>query len=123
MARTLLVKTRPVSGHALSAVGVAGAKVTLAAGDTVNGNSFQLTGQDMLVVYGGSAGGTVTIAGVADEEGRVGPITAYAVNADEIHVFGPFPMGAGWTQADGTVWVNASVATIFLGVLTVAAAA
>lgn len=122
MARTVLAKTRPVSGHAISAVGVAGAKVTLAAADTANGNSVPITGQDLLVVYGGSAGGTVTIASVADEEGRTGPITAYAVGALEIHVFGPFPLGAGWTQADDTIWVNASVATIFLGVLTVAAA-
>jgi hypothetical protein len=94
----------------------------MAAADTVLGNSFALTGQDMLVIFGGSAGGTVTIAGVPDEEGRSGPITTYAVGANEIHVIGPFPLGAGWTQAGNVVWVDASVATIFLGVLTVAAA-
>jgi hypothetical protein len=98
------------------ASGFAGLAVTLTASDTGNFNSFKPTGRDILLVYGGAAGGTYTIQSAPDAQGRTGDFTTLTISALAIHSF-LFNQLAGWLQSDGTVWIKGSAAGILFGVL------
>lgn len=113
MARTALVKT-VAKGNDVSA----GIKVTLAAADVANKNSFTLGSGDLVLAFNTDAAlaHNVTITSVADAMGRVGDITAVAIAAGECFVFGPFK-GPGWRQADGGLYLEADNATIKFGVV------
>lgn len=75
--------------------------LTQTAADNTNGNSFKMSGNDLLLVDGGSAGGTVTVQGPANKRNRTGTITTQAVAANAIRVFGPFKNLDGWLNSDG----------------------
>jgi hypothetical protein len=99
----------PLSSEAL--------KVTMAAADASNGNSFPLTGSEKLLIQNtDSSAHTVTISSVAIN-GRTGDITTYSVGAGEIHAFDFHGGIAGWQQSDGTVHLAVSSALIYFGVL------
>ena len=93
------------------------ADVTFDAGDNVNGNAVQLTGNELLLVSNTDAGAqTVTITAAPDSIGRTGAITSYSVGAGELAIFGPFPV-ANWRQSDGMLYVNVSAAAVELAIL------
>ena len=96
-----------------------GADVTFVAGDISVGNQVDCTGKELLLVYNtATGGGTVTISGKADQYGRTGNITAYAVAAGFISVFGPFPTDAfRQTTPSGKLLVDVSAVTMKLAVL------
>jgi hypothetical protein len=120
MARTAIT-TASIRQLTAQNVSVAADEADLAteAGDDVNGNDVDCTGDELLVVHNTDVGAqTVTITAAPDEFGRAGSITAYSVGADEIAIFGPFPT-AGWRQTDGKLYIDVSDATVELGVLRV----
>ena len=93
-----------------------GLATTLTAADATNFNSFKPTGRDILVVYGGAAGGTYTIQSAADPQGRTGDFTTLTIAALAVHTF-LFNNLVGWLQSDGTIWIKGSVNTVLFGVL------
>jgi hypothetical protein len=85
--------------------------------DVANGNSFVSTGRELILVMNtGAAPGTVTINSVADPTARTGDVTAYSLPIGSVTpqfaVHGPLPL-AGWAQADGTVHLQGSAATVW----------
>lgn len=66
--------------------------------DAVNGNYFQSSGNDLLVIHNPTAGPlNVTISSQNDPWGRTKDITAYAIGAGLCSAFGPFKTD-GWTN-------------------------
>lgn len=86
---------------------------------TVAGNSFKLTGREILVCRNTATGaaGTVTITSVADRKGRTADITAYSIGATEIAMFF-FGNREGW-DSGGVVNVTPSATTIKIAVVQV----
>ena len=77
--------------------------------DATNGNSFPLTGSEILLIWNtDSAAHTFSITSVADNFGRTGDVTTYSVGAGVISSYS-FRAGAnGWIQSDGTVHLPAA---------------
>lgn len=90
--------------------------LTKTAADNTNGNSFKMSGNDLLLVHGGSAGGTYTVQGPASARGRTGTITTNAIAAGAIEVLGPFKKQDGWLNSDG-IRVSGSANTILFSVI------
>lgn len=95
--------------------------LTPIAADITNKAKFTVTGKEILVVVNANASpATVTITSVPDERNRTGDITTYSVAAGDtvpkVMFFGPVQL-AGWRQTDGYVYVEASAATLFYGVI------
>lgn len=90
--------------------------LTPVAADVTNGNAFKMSGDDLLLVFGGSAGGTYTVQGPANARNRTGTISAKTIAIGAIHVLGPFKKLDGWQNSDG-LRIQASVVTIKLAVL------
>ena len=111
--RTTLVKTIAPGGYAS-----AGVTVTMAAADTVNKNRFVASGNDLVVALNTTGGGlTVTIESSDDERGREEDITAEAIAAGAMRVFGPFRT-LGWRQAGlSYIHLEASAVGVLLGVI------
>lgn len=115
MARTTLTKTTPVGSY--GTYSAAAAKLTMAAADVANKNQFVASGNDLVVAHNtGGAPYTVTITSTPDEYGRSGDITTYSIPAGEYHIFGPFKL-PGWQQTDGKIYLEASNALVFFGVI------
>jgi hypothetical protein len=117
MARTTLTKTTALGAYGDYSVANA-ADVTMTAADTSNKNQFVVSSSDLVIAYnsGGSAY-TVTIDSAADPHyGREGDITTYSIGAGEHAVFGPFKR-PGWVQSDGYVYLEASNAAVYFGVI------
>lgn len=115
-----MVRTALAASVAKGSNSNVGRTVTMAAWDSVNGNSFQSTGNDLLVARNGHAtlARTVTVTSVADPFfGRTGDITAFSLAVGAVAVFGPFKSD-GWRQADGFIYVDASTIDITFGVVT-----
>jgi hypothetical protein len=91
--------------------------LTFTAGDNTNGNSFRMSGNDLLLVYN-SAGssGTFTLQGPANARNRTGTITTESIAAGAIKVLGPFKKLDGWQNSDG-VRVTPSASTIKFAVI------
>lgn len=90
--------------------------LTFTAADNTNGNSFRMSGSDLLLINGGAAGGTYTVQGPENARQRTGNITTNAIAASAIEVLGPFKKLDGWQQSDG-LRVTASASTILLAVI------
>jgi hypothetical protein len=93
------------------------AAAVFTAADVANGNSFVCTGRELILVMNtGAAPGTVTVNSVVDPSARTGDITAYSLpigsTTPQFAAFGPLPL-AGWAQADGTVHLQGSAATVW----------
>jgi hypothetical protein len=92
---------------------------TPAACDASNGNSFPITGREILIVENsGMSAYTVTISSVADFLGRTNDITTYSVGAGDFAAFSFRGGVTGWKQSDGTVHLACSNASILFAVLT-----
>lgn len=115
MARTALTKVTAPGGY--SGAGVA---FPLAAGDAVNGNYFEHTGREIIVVKNANASSpgvsrTVTLVSVNDPYGRTEDI-AEVLAAGDIKVYGPFPI-LGWRQTDYRFYINVDSSDLQISVL------
>jgi hypothetical protein len=91
--------------------------LTMTAADVANMNQFKLGGRDVMVVHNsGASGRTFTITSVDDRAGRQEHITAQAIAAGEIFVFGPIDM-EGWRQTDGNLYFDANHAEVKIGII------
>lgn len=88
--------------------------ITLTAADVANGNSFQCTGKEILIVQNsGASPYTVTVLSVADEKSRTGDHGPYTLAAGEFAVFTEgLTMGLGWRQTNGLVYLAANNAAV-----------
>ena len=98
-----------------------GKAVTLTASDTSNYNSVKLSNlPGVLIIYGGSAGGTYTIQSSADYIGRTGDLTTLTIAAYAVHcIFFNSQYVSGWNETDGTIWVKGSATTVTFGFITI----
>jgi hypothetical protein len=117
---TAVTPTVPLGPYpAGGVVGATALNLTETACDTVNGNSFPLTGREILILHNtGASAYTVTISSVADSKGRADDIAAYSIPAGTIAVFSFRGGLEGWGQTDNTVHVTASNASVKMTVLT-----
>ena len=112
MARQTLAKTVPGGSNA-----AAGVSVTFTAEDVTNHSAFVATGSDLVMAWNsGASPYTVTVTSFADPFGRLGNITAEAIAAGEHRIYGPFAT-AGWKQADGNIYFDASNASVKFAVI------
>lgn len=116
MARTTLTKTTALGAYGTYSANAA--DLTMAAADAVNYNQFVASNNDLVIAYNSGAGAvTLTISSVADPKyGRTGDISAYSIGVGEYAVFGPMK-NAGWKQSDGYIYLTASSADLYLGVV------
>jgi hypothetical protein len=90
--------------------------LTFAAADASNGNSVALTTKSIMV-YARNSGGssqTLDVLSVADAYGRTDD-ARFTIPAGDILELGPYAQ-AGWAQADGALWLDASSADVLLSV-------
>jgi hypothetical protein len=112
-ARVILTKT--VANGSYPTDGVA---LTLTAADITDKNRFQMTGDDVLLIYNsGASPYTFTIYSVANARGRTGDITTESIVAGAVKVLGPFKSKPGWVQSDGYLWLEASNAAVKFAVV------
>jgi hypothetical protein len=91
--------------------------VTLAASDTVNGNSFPATGNEILLVQNTDVSAhTFTVTSVPDSLGRTGDLAAYSVAASGIVAIQESTV-SGWRQVDGNIYLTSTSALLKFGVL------
>jgi hypothetical protein len=119
MSFTALTPITPLGPYPASvAAGVLAA--LFVACDAVNGNSFPVTGHEILELRNtDTAAHTVTISSVPDSRNRPDDITAYSIPAGADAVFSFLAGQEGWEQTDGTVHFTASSALVFARVLLV----
>lgn len=88
------------------------------AADVANGNSFTLTGREVLLIRNtdGALARNITLTSIADLFGRLGTITNEAVPVGGFRVFGPVDT-PGWQQADGKFYLSADNAAIQFAIL------
>lgn len=94
-----------------------GAALTWEAGDPSNGNQFDASGRDVLLVRNTDAVNpqTVTVISTPDRYGRTGDASR-SVPANGSAVFQKFPL-SGWVQDDGNIYVDVADAAIELAVV------
>lgn len=118
MARTDLTKKVAIGTLATPYATALAADLTMVAADTVNFNQFTANDNDLLIVHNtGVSAFTVTITSAPDPIfGRTKDIATYSVGAGVYAVFGPFKQ-AGWVQADGKIYLQASNVGVKFGVV------
>lgn len=117
MARTTITKTTALGPYGDYSVANAADLATQAA-DVSNGNQFEPSSQDLLIVRN-SGGSTyyVTVQSSPDPTyNREGDINQYDVGAGEIAIFGPFRR-PGWVQSDGYIYVDGENVALYFGVV------
>jgi hypothetical protein len=116
MARTALTPVTPKGPY--GTINAGDLVYVPAAADTSNGNKFPLTGHEVLLAENTDTDAHhITISSVADEEGRLGDVTSYAVAAGAQVAFSFRGGTAGWKQTDGNAYVSADDATVKFTVL------
>jgi hypothetical protein len=111
-----------MSRTALTPVDVPGTKpqvagwLTFAAADPVNGNAIALTHLAVMVYArnSGESAANLEVLSVADGYGRTDDAT-FMIPAGDILELGPYG-SAGFAQADGALWLDASSADVGLSV-------
>jgi hypothetical protein len=117
MARQTITKTNAPGNYPNLPISANAADIAWLQADTTNKEQFVSTGKEIVLAWNQGVGAaTVTIESVADPFRREGDISAYSVGADEIAVFGPFPV-EGWRQSDGKVYLEASSTDIRFAVI------
>lgn len=105
-----------IAGPQLLAVSPGAADIVFDAADDVNGNEFQSTGNEIVLVSNPTGGAlSVTFTAAPDSIGRAGSISSYSIAAGEIAVFGPFAT-TQWRQADGMVYIDTSATGLEIAV-------
>src|SRR5690348_11761098 len=106
MAQTALTITAIKANNA--AISAGDLLVTEAAADAVNGNSFTLSGKEVLIVHNTDAAPhTFTLTSIADHLGRTGDIANYSVAANAIAAI-QMNTVEGWRNSSGLVTMTAS---------------
>lgn len=117
MSRTALTPVIPVGPYPAS-VGAGALVASFAACDSSNGNSFPLTGHEILELRNSdSSAHTVTISSVPDSRNRPDDITAYSIAAGADVVFSFLSGLEGWQQADGNCYFTAVSAMILARII------
>jgi hypothetical protein len=115
--QTAIVPITPVGPYPAS-VGALALAALYVACDAVNGNSFPVTGHEILELSNeDTAPHTVTISSVPDSRNRPDDITAYSIPAGADAAFSFLAGEEGWMQTDGTVHFLASSALVFARVM------
>ena len=93
-------------------------EITPVAADVGNGNSFTLSGDEILITYNSSADTDyyVTIDSVADTFGRESHITQFDIPFGDYYAFPRFAV-EGWIQSDGKLYIDCENAAILLMVI------
>lgn len=93
-------------------VSAGAADLAWTAADVSNGNSFVMSGKEMIFVTNSdSVSHNVTISSAPDVLGRTKDIGPYAVGAGKVSVFGPFNTH-GWRQSDRSFYLAGDNAQI-----------
>ena len=117
--QTALTPITPLGPYLVGAPGATTLNFAFTACDASNGNSFPITGRDILLVENSDASPhTITISSVADQFGRTQDITAYSVGANLFAAFNFRGGVIGFRQTDGTVHLACSDATVKFAVIT-----
>jgi hypothetical protein len=117
---TLIASQTPKGPYPATAPGAGSLALTFTAADVSNGNSFTMTGHEVVIVYNSDASPhTVTFTSVADQRGRSGDITAYSVAATTFAWFNFRAGSEGWQQTDGTMHLTASDTTVKFAILNI----
>lgn len=97
---------------------VAGTLLVWTAADTVNFNSFAMSGNDLLLAWNtGASPYTVTVTSTPDPNfGRTASITAETIVAGTIRSYSVIQI-PGWQQTDGTLWFQASNVAVQFAVI------
>ncbi len=112
MAETPLTVTQAPGAYA-SALTV----LTMGAADVGNVNSFVATNNDLIIAWNdGATPRTVTVTSQTSDKGRLGTITAQAIAADAIIIFGPMK-AFGWADSGGLINVSANNAEVKFGII------
>jgi hypothetical protein len=116
---TALTPITPVGPYPAGGTVSAGAlAAAFTACDASNGNSFPLTGHEVLELRNTDTGAhTVTINSAPDQEGRTEDITSYSIPATSDVAFSFLAGAAGWVQSDWTLHFTANSALVFARVL------
>ncbi|HEY0701262.1 MAG TPA: hypothetical protein VGD60_00700 [Candidatus Acidoferrales bacterium] len=92
--------------------------LTMTAADVSNGNSFPFTGREILIAQNTDTGAHhITITSVADDKGRTGDVSSYALAAGAVVAFNFRGLQGGWQQTDGSVHISADDATVKFAIL------
>ena len=117
MARTAITKQTLVTPF--GAVTAGDLDVTFAASDSANGNSYTVTGKELLLAFNdGTEALTITIDSTDDAQGRQEDITAYSLAVGDYAAFtGGMTTTKGWQQSGGTIHVDTSSNDVKVAVL------
>jgi hypothetical protein len=117
MSFTAVVPITPIGPYPAT-VGALALAALFVACDAVNGNSFTVTGHEILELRNtDTAAHTVTISSVPDSRNRPDDITAYSIPAGADAAFSFLAGEEGWMQSDGTVHFTANSALVFARVI------
>jgi hypothetical protein len=118
MARTTLTKKVAVGTLSTPYATANAADLTMTAADVANKNQFLAGDNDLIFVHNsGASPYTVTVTSAPDPIfGRTKDIATYSFAAGIYGVIGPLKQ-AGWVQADGYVYLEASNASVKFGVV------
>ncbi len=117
MPRTTLTKTTVLGPYPILPPAANALDVTFGAADIPNKNQFAPSGDDLILAWNTDAVNpyTITITSAADDKNRTGDVSTYSIGAGEIAAFRV--KTAGWTQADGKVYLEASNAAVKFAVM------
>lgn len=117
MSLTALTPITPVGPYPAS-VGAGALVASFVACDNTNGNSFPLTGHEILELRNtDSSAHTVTISSTPDSRNRPDDITSYSLAAGADIAFSFLSGLEGWQQSDGSVHFQANSALVFARVI------
>ena len=116
--RTTLAPTTALYGYGLREYGEYDTPdvvdVTMAQGDTLDGNQVVMTGMDLVFAYNAdSVAHAIHIESAKDPYQRYEDID-YVLDAGKYAVFGPF-VPEGWIQANGRLHVDVNHKSVYLG--------
>src|SRR6266403_396314 len=117
MPKTALTVQQVVGPYPVLPLTALALAVTFAAADVANGNSFPVTGKEVILVQNTDAAPqTITLSSVADGLNRTGDVTAYSLPIGAFAAFCPSQI-TGWKQADGNMYISAATATVKFAIL------
>lgn len=93
--------------------------ITFAAGDGTAGNSYAVTGKELLLAYNdGTAAKTIDIDSVDDEKNREDDISSYSLAVGDYIAFtGGLTNSKGWKQSGGVIHVDVEDSDVLVAVL------
>lgn len=115
---TTLINSQTPKGPYPGTVNAGDLALVFAGGDASNGNSFKLTGHEVLLAYNSDASTHhITLTSTADSRGRSADISTYAMLTLTHMAFSFLSGQEGWIETDGTAHITVDDATVKLAVL------